>query len=188
MSKFIIVALLLSIFVINNPIVVAHSVDEIAAENASTNTSAKNSYIKEKQTKYLEILKQKCGDVQVKLDKLSIKLDESYPKHINTYNKISEKLNILVAKLKDNKKDTTKLEADIQTLKSKVQIAQDNYQGLTDLIAVIKNTACGNSQGNFAALLEDARTHLAELRTALNDVKAYWSTTIKADVAQFKNK
>lgn len=116
---------------------------------------------------------------------------------INKYNasadhtrllKIQTRLSTLVIKLKTGGYDTATLEADLATLKTKADTCKTAYGQFIAKLGETKNFACGQSQGQFKAALEVAKTQMKSAQTACKDARLFINTVLKPDLKALKEK
>ena len=95
------------------------------------------------------------------------------------YNNLIDRLNSLVTKLKAKNVDTTKLDAEIVTLKTKIATFQADLAKYKQGVIDLKSMDCVTDPTAFKAALESTRTLHDQVAKDALDVKAYVNDTIK---------
>lgn len=95
------------------------------------------------------------------------------------YRNLVNRLADLDAKLKAKKVDTTKLEAEIAILKTKIATFQADLAKYKQALVDLKSMDCVADPTAFKASLESARTLREQLLKDATDVKSYVTDTIK---------
>jgi hypothetical protein len=121
----------------------------------------------------------KCVAAQTPLSTVKGHVTSMEKSRANVYANVIEKFNTLSEKLKNKGVDTTEFDADIATLKTKVDTLNTDLatykQAVTDLVAM----DCKTDPEGFKASLETARASLLKLKTDSDAIKAYIKDTIK---------
>lgn len=102
------------------------------------------------------------------------------------YHRFANRVEKIITKFEAAGYDVTKLKADLVVLNQKITTYE---QAKTSYIALLKQTqaySCGNSEGEFAAKLTEAKTQLVKVRQANLDVRTYYQTTIRPDILALK--
>lgn len=119
------------------------------------------------------------------------RLTANIDKRISKYNdgtdhprltKLQEKLTAAVAKIKAPGVDTTKLETDLATLKTKTEACRIAYGLFITRLQETKKYACGQSQGQFANAVRVARKELKKARPVCQDARKFLRFTVKVDL------
>ncbi len=133
-----------------------------------------------------DALKKVCRPAQSVVAKIKTNFGNSVTKRTQAYTELQKNLNNLLDKLKAKGADTTALEQEINTLKTKF----DNYktdlanyqQTLTDLKAV----DCQADPDAFQAALDAARTAHQKLVDDTVDIKSYVRGTVRPTLEAIK--
>ncbi len=125
--------------------------------------------------------------------KLTARIDE----RINKYNsgadhprllKFQTRLGEIITKLKAKGYDTSKLEADLSTLKTKTDACRAAYGQFITKLGVTKNFVCGQSQGQFRAALQASKTQMESAQTACKDARSFMDTVTRPDLKALREK
>jgi uncharacterized protein involved in exopolysaccharide biosynthesis len=107
-------------------------------------------------------------------------------RHITEYQNVKKKVETLVARLKTEGKDTTKLEADLRQLDVLIKKATDDYTAFMTALKDTKNYTCGRSEGAYADALKKAMDKLMIARQSLLAIRTYYQVTIRPDILALK--
>lgn len=99
-----------------------------------------------------------------------------------TYTNMRERAIARVAVLKQKGYDTSKLEADLQTVNQQIQDYHAKAEELYSALVSAQDTACGDSDGDFASALASARTQLKAVREASLAIHQTYRSSIIPDI------
>jgi hypothetical protein len=98
------------------------------------------------------------------------------------FGNVYQRLTNLSIRLKSKGLDTTKLNEDLATLKTKIDKVHTDYVSFIDGLKQTQSSTCGHSQGEFMGKLGAARSILLTVRQDRQDVRNYILNTIKPDI------
>jgi hypothetical protein len=101
--------------------------------------------------------------------------------------KISESVQKLIDKLKAANIDTTEVEANLATAKTKADALTAAITTYKTTLADLKEMDCAADPTAFAATLATARTQRDAAKAAATDLRTYLSTTLKASINKLKS-
>jgi hypothetical protein len=129
-----------------------------------------------------QLAQDKCDLVNQKInDKLSsFQSKQNGDKTI--FGNVYQRLTNLSTRLKGNGLDTSALDEDLATLKTKIEKVSTDYASFVAELKETTNFTCGQSQGQFMGKLGAARGILMTVRQDRLDVKSYILNTIKPDI------
>lgn len=131
---------------------------------------------------------QKCDKVTARINNQIEKFNANKDKHIQNYQNTKDKVTDMVTRVKNEKgADTTKLEADLKTLDSKIQTFASDYATFIKTLESTKTLACGNSDGEFKNALALSRTQLATSKQDAAAVRSFIKDTIRPDVQAIRD-
>lgn len=125
------------------------------------------------------------------------KITASIDAKINKYNsnadhprlsKLQTRLSEIITKIKAKGYDTSKLEADLATLKTKTETCKTAYGQFIAKLGATKNFACGQSQGQFRAALQASKAQMESAQAACKDARSFINTVIKPDLKALREK
>lgn len=129
----------------------------------------------------------KCIAAQTPLSTVKGHVVSMEKSRVNVYAGVLDKFTSLSEKLKNKGVDTTEFDADIATLKTKVDTLNTDMaaykQAVSDLVAM----DCKTDPEGFKASLETARASLLKLKTDSEAIKAYVKDTIKPLLATIRS-
>jgi hypothetical protein len=102
------------------------------------------------------------------------------------YNNLVSRLTKLDEKLKLKGVDTTKLEAEIATLKTKISTFQTDLAKYKQAVLDLKSMDCAADPTAFKASLESARTLREQVNKDAQDIKTYVNDTIKPTLKEIR--
>lgn len=130
----------------------------------------------------------RCQKLNQKTTQILTRYESNRTKHIENYMQVQKRLEQVIAKLKAQGTDVSKLEADLAQLKTLIQKAKDDYLAFTTALKGTKNFACGKSEGAYANALKSSQTELMAARQSLLAVRTFYQTTIRVDIQALKSK
>jgi hypothetical protein len=99
-----------------------------------------------------------------------------------TYTNIRERAIARVAVLKQKGYDTSKLEADLETVNQQIKDYHAKAEELYGTLSSAQDTACGDSDGDFASALASARTQLKAVREASQAIHQTYRSSVIPDI------
>lgn len=103
------------------------------------------------------------------------------------FTKISESVQKLVDKLKAAGKDTSEVEANLATAKTKADALTAAITAYKTTLGDLKDMDCATDPTAFAATLATARTQRDAAAAAAKDLRTFLSTTLKASIGKLKS-
>lgn len=125
-----------------------------------------------------------CDVTKARFDKLIVEYDLKHKKHVDSYNRIKDHGQNFVKKLKENGYDTTKLEADLETLTTTYlnKLSTDYNAFITELRSVRDQVCTYSSPDQLKSAIENLKSLMAVVRQDIVDAKNFWHTTIQEDI------
>lgn len=139
------------------------------------------------QEKWQQVLEQKCGYVESRIDLRIARYENNQKKHSDVYNQSLKNLNNLVVEWKAQGKDTTKLESDLQEFKNKIDKFKQDYESFINKMRELRGLVCGDGQGSFAQTLLDAKQLLEIVHQDVLDIRLYYQQTIRPDLQSLES-
>lgn len=162
---------------------------ESTATGEATTTSKKiqiQNQIKERQSAKIEekaqAREEKCKNIETKIDTKVKRYENNRQMFTNVYTNMSNRMDRLVSRLDTAGADTSKLKADITILKEKINKLYADYDILIAGLKDSQNSACGQSQGEFAGKVNQSRKVFATIIADRQDIKNFFQATIKTDL------
>lgn len=132
-------------------------------------------------------VQQRCEKRTQVIDARISKFNTNKEKHINNYNSMKQKLTNLIAKLQAKGYDVSKLQADGKTWDEKVKKYAADYAAFIAKMTETKNYVCGESEGNFASALNQARQLLVVVKQSALDMRTFHLTVIRPDMQALRS-
>jgi SMC interacting uncharacterized protein involved in chromosome segregation len=132
-----------------------------------------------------KVFTNKCDTLKTKIDGRLTKFENNEEAHSEVFTKLIDRLSERVAKWKDMGYDVDKLEADLKTLKNKVDKFILDYKAFIGKLEAIKTIACGTAT-EFGNALKAAREALKIVRQDAADIRNYYLTVIRPDIIELK--
>lgn len=128
---------------------------------------------------------EKCAKITSKIDEKINKFNSNsdHPR----LTKLQQKLTEVISRLKAKGYDTSKLEEDLVTLKTKTDTCKTAYGQFIAKLGATKNFACGQSQGQFKAALQAGKDEMRKAQAACKDAKNFLETILKKDLQTLRN-
>jgi hypothetical protein len=129
-----------------------------------------------------ERIQKRCENVNNLIDNRIKMLEKTHRLRQDQYQDFVTRIEDLISRVKTKGADTSQLETDLETLKTKVANVETEYTALLALVAETKNKDCGNTEGEFKNGLVKSREQLQNVVSASLDVRDYLHTVIKPDL------
>lgn len=118
-----------------------------------------------------QIIKTRCNGAQTKLSKLQTNAEKHAQQSDDRTNKIVEKINNIVDKLKGDGYNTESLENAKAIVDEKNKSLQEAYQSYINALSDASQNDCKVDTEGFKASLEEAKSKFKELKTARADLR-----------------
>ena len=102
------------------------------------------------------------------------------------YKNLTDRLTSLDEKLKAKNVDTTKLEAEIATLKTKIATFESDLAKYKQAVLDLKSMDCASDPTSFKASLEKARSLREQVNKDAQEIKTYVNDTIKPTLKEIR--
>jgi len=133
-----------------------------------------------------ERVDQRCQLITQRIDGMISRYETNRQQHIDTYQKMVERLQIADTRLKAEGYNTAQVESDYKVLADKVIIFAQDVQAVTNQLKVARQQQCGNSNGAFKVELLKAQKLSFKARTDAQDIQTYYQTVIRKDMLSLK--
>lgn len=131
-------------------------------------------------------IKAKCKAAQGVTTSLSKKADNLDTKRTEVYGAIIARLSTLEGKLQKQGVDITKLQSEIDVLKTKKTTFDTDFTAYKQAVADASGLDCTTDPTAFQASIQAARTAQEKVRTDSKDIRTYVTQTIKPTLEQIK--
>lgn len=132
-------------------------------------------------------LKEKCKPAQTgNVSSLYGRIKGIETSRSEVYKNLTNRLTSLTEKLKAKNVDTTKLEAEIATLKTKIATFEADLAKYKQAVLDLKSMDCATDPTAFKASLEKARTLREQVNKDAQEIKTYVNDTIKPTLKEIR--
>ncbi|MFA5124299.1 MAG: hypothetical protein WC473_00525 [Patescibacteria group bacterium] len=128
----------------------------------------------------------RCPVIESKIQIKVSNFDNSKVRHMQAYQTLKDKLSAMSDRLVARGIDVTALKADLAVLDTKIKKFSDDYATYVSLLKQGQESVCGKSAGQFKLELKEAQTALKTVNADALDIRAYYNTTIKAEIARVR--
>ena len=132
-------------------------------------------------------LESRCQRITKRIDKKIENYDSVKKRYHGINQGIQNRLDNLIKRAQKAGYDVTKLQEDKAQLDDKVKNLEPLYDNYIQKLKDTKSYACGQSEGQFAKSLQEARAELKKLRDAIFDIRTFYQTTIRPDIRALKD-
>lgn len=129
---------------------------------------------------------ERCAKIEEKIAERAAHFDERKGEHQKVYENLVNRINKFVTRFKEENLDTTQLEADLETLKGKINQFSTDYADYIAKFKESKNFTCGSSEGEFRSSLVDARAELKTVHADAAEIRTYVRTVILPEIKVLK--
>ncbi len=129
----------------------------------------------------------RAARITERIELVIARFDNNKERHVAAYNAAKARLKEAITELAEKGYDVTRLTADLQAWDGMfVKFAQD-YATLINLLRTAEQYAPYESQGQFAAAIQQARAQLVTVRQDALDIRHYYQTVIRPDLQALKD-
>jgi len=133
-----------------------------------------------------QIKEDRCKLISERIDFNVKRFEDSKNDHVTNYQNAKKRTEEVIARLKKEGADTTKLEQDLVKLNTLITQFASDYNAYITALKSAKTFQCGNSEGQFKKSLEDARALLIKAKQSALAVREYYQSTIRPDIQEIK--
>ncbi len=134
-----------------------------------------------------ENITQRCENAVNRIDTIIQRYNENRLRYVNRYNALFARLNNLSAFLDENNVDTLNLSNQISELNSLVADFNSNVDLTISNLENSKNFVCGESQGEYRAVIAEAKGALLETRSTAIEINQYFLFTIVPELEEIRD-
>lgn len=134
-----------------------------------------------------ELQAKRCTTLTQNIDRRISRFNNNKERHMNQYNTAKQRLSQLTEKLQKQGYDVSQLQADGQTWDTKIQKFATDFTVFINKLTETKNAACGQSEGTFRTLMNQARQQVKIVHQDSVDARTYYQTVIKADIQAIRD-
>ncbi len=130
---------------------------------------------------------QRCDLAEGRISNKISKFDENKENHIERYKHIKEAVSNLVSRLKEKGLDTGNLEKYLTELDSKINDMASDYQAFISKLKETQSFACGESNGDFASKLNEAKAARLTVWQDAVEIRKYIIETIRPEMKRLRD-
>lgn len=128
------------------------------------------------------IAAKRCAIAKGRITNMTDTMRTVSERRTTAYTNIRERAVARVAVLKQKGYDTGKLESDLRNVNNQIEDYRAKATALYGALAKAQDVACGDSDGDFAGALADARKQLKEVREASRTIHQTFRSSIIPDI------
>jgi methionine synthase II (cobalamin-independent) len=132
-------------------------------------------------------IQNRCEVVTSRVDIITTRYNQNKERHISRYQKIATTVQNLIAKLEDKGIDTSELKKDLATFVNMKSEFVRSYVDFIENLETSKTHACGNSQGQFANEITNARRNLLSTREKSLEIKLFIINELRPDIESIRD-
>ena len=133
-----------------------------------------------------EFTEERCAKIEEKIAERTAHFDERKGKHQKIYNNLVNRVNKFITRFKAAGLTTTTLEGYLSELQTKIDKFKTDYVAYIAKLQESKSLTCGHAEGEFRAILVDARALLKIVHADAADIRTYIRTVIFPEIRVLK--
>lgn len=130
---------------------------------------------------------ERCNRVTTRINDLLTRLQNDDNIRQNRHQKVIDRLNVIISKATAANINADKLKTDVATLTDKRGVWKSDYGALLAKLTATRQFACGESQGQFAQAVKDARLARQTMRAANMDFWNFVANTVRPDIQALRS-
>ena len=138
---------------------------------------------------FVQTNKWRCENIAKAMENRISTFEKRQNYHVPAYDNLKSRLDTLVSKLDSRGYDVDDLRTEVATLGNKIAKLKSDYDVFLNKLNEIKNyaDACTDyKKADVQTKLAEARALLKTIRNEDNDIRSYFKTVIRPDIAQIK--
>ncbi len=139
--------------------------------------------VKERREEFQE---ERADTVQKRIELIIARFNNNKDRHIETYQRVASRLNVIADALEAEGYDVVRIRGDYRELGLKIKKAATDYAAFIKKLEEAAELEPGASDGQFAATIQKARSHLRVFREDLLDIRHFYQTVIRKDLEDLK--
>lgn len=132
-------------------------------------------------------LQNRCQNSQGKFSSLNGRIKGIETSRTQVYGALIDRLTALESRLETHGADTTKLQADIDALKAKIETFNTDLAAYKQTVADLAAMDCKADPAGFKASLETARAALQKVKQDAADIRTYVNETVKVTLKDIRS-
>ncbi len=133
-----------------------------------------------------EFTEERCAKIEEKIAERTAHFDERKGKHQKIYNNLVNRVNKFITRFKAAGLTTTTLEGYLSELQTKIDKFKTDYAAYIAKLQESKSLTCGHAEGEFRAIMVDARVELKTVHADAADIRTYVRTVILPEIKVLK--
>ncbi len=139
--------------------------------------------VKERREEFQE---ERADTVQKRIELVITRFDNNKDRHIETYKRVSSRLQEIADALEAEGYDVVRIRGDYRELDLKIKKAATDYAAFIKKLEEAAELEPGASDGQFAQVLQEARSLLRVFREDILDISHFYQTVIRKDLEDLK--
>lgn len=153
---------------------------------SSTSVEVKRQDVRQKINDLKSNASSTCISITNRIDTRISNFGSKYEEHKKAYEDRHHKLLEIKAMAEVEGVSTVKLEADINTLQTKIDKLEQDHLKMKVALESTKSFSCGTSREQYAKSIQEVRAAQKVVREDVRDIHNYIMTTIKSDLLEIK--
>ena len=133
-----------------------------------------------------EVQEERADTVQKRIELIITRFDNNKERHIAAYNKVKSQLKEIADALEAEGYDVVRIRGDYRELDLKIKKTATDYAAFIKKLEEAAELEPGASGGQFAQVLQEARSLLRVFREDILDIRHFYQTVIRKDLEDLK--
>lgn len=129
----------------------------------------------------------RCSMITTRIETAIARFDNNKDRHVQTYQEVKQDINDMIVIWKAVGLDTTKLEQDLQTFDQMILDLVSDYSMFVAKLGEAKNFVCGESEGQFKDVLNEARVLMKVVHQDILEIRNFYQTVIRVDLSELES-
>jgi hypothetical protein len=130
---------------------------------------------------------ERCARITARVQNRTSHYDQKETAHAKVYTNLVNRLNKFLTRFKTAGLDTAKLEGFLAELKTKIDKFKSDYAAYIAKLKESKSLTCGYAEGEFRAIMVDAKALLKTVHTDAAEIRTYVRTVIFPELKVLKS-
>lgn len=127
-----------------------------------------------------------CENIQNRISNKLGRFESNKSSHVEKYNELKQKLEEIVASLKDKGFDTSELEAHLAEFDQMIKDYAQSYVTFIEELENSQENVCGQSEGAFKQNMEQSRSYFKIVVEKRREIRKYYAEVIREDIKNIR--
>lgn len=133
-----------------------------------------------------ETKEEKCKNIESRIEAKLNKYENGNIAVEDVHKRLKERIRNIVTRLENNGIDASKLESDLAVLEQRIEQTAASYDTFIAALKESQSYACGESQSQFRAKIQEAKKLMVNVRTERKGTRDFIVTTIIPDIKSLR--